>query len=735
MHEQICDNRFHRTIREIAMRIASVVCPVILLMLPCVGQELQRGVARPRAAETTSSNGSYYALVIGINAYQHQDRLQTAVGDARAVDALLRERYGFKTKLLLDAQATRANIINAFGEYRRALKENDNLLVFYAGHGTRDGDKAYWLPVDSDPDLPANWIIADEITTGMRVIPARHVLVISDSCYSGGISRDIRANTRPTDHDAAIAKMLSSKSRVLIASGRDEPVADGGGSGHSVFAGALLNGLTRMNDGAFTALSLFDGYIRDRVIGNSLQIPVYQPIQLSGDDGGDFVFFPNSSAGTVASVTRPPGSLPEIPNGRTNPNVVNPSVTPPGATPVAAPRTASPTATARRQGFPLPDDFPKPPPPDSSGALLLTRFRTALLMIRDAPQSLTEDALLPFAKQQVSSESSMWYFIDQAMAGKSKTPYQLNPKRPAFTYEWQKVADSNAVMAKGPLMDLFLRGDADWTFTEKDKDWDAKADVIEDAFVFSKDQVMGKDGKPLDNEFTARRVLPVLQKHLLAAASRAPTRLWFTVMLPPADYDFKTSTVRFKKGAAFEENIEFLEPTTVPLFERPAPGTKTQGFLLPPEARATANYRPWFDGRSILSPTEDVVKPGVIFKSVEDQVIPSPTAAWRDGFGAMARGFPVELITLALDRQLRLAPIPMDAAAAEDVHPRMNDLRAQVFINVSAGKAVEWIGGGVNGNIPYVALFARVEKIKIFDRKGGVIATIDAKTLPLAQAH
>ena len=249
----------------------------------------------PQAAG--SGAGAYYALVIGIDRYPHWPQLHTAAGDAQAVDAELRQRYGFRTRLLVDGAATRTNILTAFAEYRRDLHENDNLLIYYAGHGARDGDKAYWLPYDSDPDSQANWIIADEVTKGIQVIPARHVLVISDSCYSGGLTRAVTANRAPTDRANYLQTMLESKSRVLISSGRDEPVADSGSGGHSVFASALLNGLRSMPDAEFTASNLFTRYVQEAVVGGSKQVPLYQMIQDSGHEFGDFVFLARPGAG------------------------------------------------------------------------------------------------------------------------------------------------------------------------------------------------------------------------------------------------------------------------------------------------------------------------------------------------------------------------------------------------------------------------------------------------------
>ena len=112
------------------MRMFSFRWPLLLLTLSSVAQQTQRGVIPPPAALAHPRDKSYYALVIGINRYQYERPLQTAVNDAKAIDTLLRERYGFQTRLLLDADATRVNILGAFAQYRRTLEESDSLLVY-----------------------------------------------------------------------------------------------------------------------------------------------------------------------------------------------------------------------------------------------------------------------------------------------------------------------------------------------------------------------------------------------------------------------------------------------------------------------------------------------------------------------------------------------------------------------------------------------------------------------------
>jgi TPR repeat protein/uncharacterized caspase-like protein len=295
---------------RLTVSVVFVVTAGLSSLLNVLGQTTasQRGVQD--AISTQASNvqrGPYYALVIGNNNYRYLHKLQTAVNDADAVAQLLQERYGFKTKVLRDA--TRNDILTAMTEYRRTLTENSNLLIYYAGHGQhdRDTDEAYWLPVDAQSDNNANWISADDITRDVKAVSALHVLIIADSCYSGALTRDADAAINPRERGAFLAKMRNSKSRNLMSSGGDEPVADSGAGGHSVFAGAVLESLSRIEDDEFTAANLFHRLIQPVVAGRSDQLPQYSFIRHSGHDAGDFVF-----SRSDAAPPWPPGVSPAV---------------------------------------------------------------------------------------------------------------------------------------------------------------------------------------------------------------------------------------------------------------------------------------------------------------------------------------------------------------------------------------------------------------------------------------
>ena len=230
-------------------------------------------------------------MVIGNDDYAFLPKLRTAVKDARSVARVLRDSYGFQTRLLVNAR--RSQIVEALSDYRRKLGADASLLVYYAGRGHRDGraDKAYWLPVDAAPEDSTNRVVADEITAGIHLIQARHVLVVSDSCYSGTLTGGLGVSpASPSEREQFLRRMAAGRSRTLMASGGDAPVADGGDGGHSVFAAAFLRGLREMGGPRFTAFELFAAYVVQPVATRTEQTPVYKPLPNSGHESGDFVF-------------------------------------------------------------------------------------------------------------------------------------------------------------------------------------------------------------------------------------------------------------------------------------------------------------------------------------------------------------------------------------------------------------------------------------------------------------
>ncbi|MDM8568171.1 caspase family protein [Thiotrichales bacterium HSG1] len=240
--------------------------------------------------------GNYYALVIGINQYQHITNLSTAVNDATEIAQILQNEYGFRVTTLINHQATRKGIIRALTKLNKTLKANTQLLIYYAGHGfyNEDADKAYWIPTNASMEDESEWLIADRITSQIKANPAKQILLVSDSCYSGTLTRNRNLQKLKSNQDQRhhyLQKMLKKSARILIASGGNEPVSDVGGQGHSIFAQVFIDSLKEIELKTFTASELFHQQnIIERVAGKVKQIPRLDFIEQSGHDYGDFIF-------------------------------------------------------------------------------------------------------------------------------------------------------------------------------------------------------------------------------------------------------------------------------------------------------------------------------------------------------------------------------------------------------------------------------------------------------------
>jgi peptidoglycan hydrolase-like protein with peptidoglycan-binding domain len=229
--------------------------------------------------------GRYHAIVIGNDAYASLPRLNTAIEDAKAVATILEQDYGFSVSLLTDA--TEATIAGTLIKLRWTLAPEDNLLIYYAGHGWYDeeAERGYWLPVDAVLDNRSNWISNADVTDMLKAIKAKHILVVADSCYSGTLTRGLAIGGKSTGY---IQDIVQRRARTVLTSGGLEPVLDGGGGGNSVFAEAFLDAL-RGNAGVIDGEGIYQR-VKDQVLLNAEQTPQYGNIRLAGHDGGDFLF-------------------------------------------------------------------------------------------------------------------------------------------------------------------------------------------------------------------------------------------------------------------------------------------------------------------------------------------------------------------------------------------------------------------------------------------------------------
>jgi len=253
---------------------------------------------RARADIPDVDFGNYYALIIGNNAYTEFPQLKTPVNDAQAIARILQQKYRFKTEVLINAD--RAAILRTINRYRERLTGNDNFLLYYAGHGDLDekNNRGHWLPVDASPVDTTNWISNEDITSQINIMEAKHIMVIADSCYSGTLTRSTRTSlsrgTSKAKSKEFYEKLANKKSRTVLTSGGEQPVMDGGGGAHSIFANGLLNTL-EANEQILPSPDLFyevHQHVSSSGLNEMGQTPAYDVIHNTGDVMGRFFFVP-----------------------------------------------------------------------------------------------------------------------------------------------------------------------------------------------------------------------------------------------------------------------------------------------------------------------------------------------------------------------------------------------------------------------------------------------------------
>lgn len=280
------------------MRIAAILIFLLLLTTPLFAASDQRGLAvRPKAPTGETVKGDQWLLTIGIDTYLSWPRLKTAANDARALKDVLLERYHVDPSHVIELyneNATRKNIIGSLRDLSKKVKPDDSLLIFYAGHGHVDNitKKGSWIPVESGTDDPSAWISNQDVKDYLNIdaIKARHVLLVSDSCFSGDFFRGTRG-ALPEVTDTLIKKAYQLSSRQAITSGGLEPVSDAGFGGNSIFSHFLVAALKNNSKPFLIPSELFPA-VKSGVAQNAEQFPQFGSLfGVGGQEGGELVLF------------------------------------------------------------------------------------------------------------------------------------------------------------------------------------------------------------------------------------------------------------------------------------------------------------------------------------------------------------------------------------------------------------------------------------------------------------
>jgi len=290
-------------LRPTAGLLSLLVLCFLVLHFPAHAAE--RGQAVEAVIGSDASIPRYHALVIGINDYRHWQDLRQARQDAEKVAGILRDEYGFGDVVTLyDRDATRDSVVLTIRSLTRQLGRNDSLLVYFAGHGYFDRVSAegYWVTAEarerigSEPAI-TDWLDNSTLRKLVGAMQARHVLVVSDSCFSGSLFRGGRVDLTAKEN-AWYRRAIAAPSRWCISSGDLETVPD-----ESVFARKFLQALQYPQQTVFSASDLA-GWIKKEVAAFTDRQPLFGPMKDPGDSAeGEFVFLRRGSLAMARPVT------------------------------------------------------------------------------------------------------------------------------------------------------------------------------------------------------------------------------------------------------------------------------------------------------------------------------------------------------------------------------------------------------------------------------------------------
>ena len=235
-----------------------------------------------------------HALCIGIGAYQHLNPLSCPAADATDVaDLLTSGLIPTHIDLLTDSMATKPAVLSHLLKLAQRASADDTALVYLSGHGGRLSQrptaKAYFCTVEARKQALAQTCISgEELTAALHSIQAGRLIVLIDSCYSGGMGeprQGVSSHMNPLN-TKDIAILVAGRGRAILAASRPDQVAwELYGMRNGLFTHYLLQGLKQevvREDGTVWVSELF-GYVSRELRRHKIQTPYQKAV------GEDFV--------------------------------------------------------------------------------------------------------------------------------------------------------------------------------------------------------------------------------------------------------------------------------------------------------------------------------------------------------------------------------------------------------------------------------------------------------------
>lgn len=253
---------------------------------------IEKKTGNTASSEPVLNKGKNYALLLAAQNYADHKipSLENPVGDAVKLKLILKNNYNFdESNIITLFNPEKNDIKRQLLELTNIIRSEDNLLIFYAGHGiwVDKEKKGYWMLIDSKLDDANTWLPNKDVLDLIAKLPARHTLLITDACFSGSVfkTRGLDLGKKDETNPTMVQRMNEKISRVAITSGNDTEVPD-----KSVFMKYLVKALSENKEKYLTAQKMFINHIIESVMTETKTEPRYGTLELAGHVGGDFIF-------------------------------------------------------------------------------------------------------------------------------------------------------------------------------------------------------------------------------------------------------------------------------------------------------------------------------------------------------------------------------------------------------------------------------------------------------------
>jgi len=228
-----------------------------------------------------------FLLLLAVDDYKNWPDLQNPIKDTKSLKSCLIDKYQFDEHNIFElynSDFTHENLRNELIKIKNEITPIDNLIIYYAGHGSYDNefDQGAWISYDAALGKESDYIQNSSLLRYLEGIQSKHMLLLVDACFSGALFQGGKVVFTDTPDEKL-------NSRWAFSAGNIELVSDGTAGGHSPFAQSLLEVLTENKSNALALRDLIS-YVSFKVKNQTEQTPVGKPLNLKQHQGGEFIF-------------------------------------------------------------------------------------------------------------------------------------------------------------------------------------------------------------------------------------------------------------------------------------------------------------------------------------------------------------------------------------------------------------------------------------------------------------